>query len=66
MEHCDENISGRSHGRPLVTAVQVDLKSNDFENFIYNVLENPSEPDPYDSDKDQEYRIDSKHDSESE
>lgn len=66
MEPCDNDIPGPSHGRPVLTSVPVNFENSDFENFIYSELDNPSEPDPYDSDKDPEFRIDSEHDSESE
>lgn len=65
MEH-QNDIPGPSLGQPILTAVPVDLENNDFENFVYKILDNPSERDPYDSDKDPEYRINSEHDSQSE
>lgn len=62
------SIPGPSHGRPHVS--RVSLTGNDFEgqlqDLVFDVLEGPSEPDPYNSDKDDDYQIESDHDSESE
>ncbi|KAK4883454.1 hypothetical protein RN001_006773 [Aquatica leii] len=50
----------------VFTVVYGECKNTDFEGLGYNVLDDPLLPDPYDSEKDPEYRIESKHYSESE
>ncbi|KAG8323163.1 hypothetical protein J6590_009810 [Homalodisca vitripennis] len=69
MNSADLPTPGPSHGKPVVS--KVTLSSEEFDSYladmVSNVLDNPSsEPDPYDSDRDPDYQIDSPHDSESE